>query len=72
MLASQHDFSSPPTGAFGCTISGAGPTAVAIVDSLEMGHRVAEAMGKAFKTYGKLDINSSKIVQLDPVGAMFM
>ncbi|MEW5297726.1 MAG: hypothetical protein WDW38_006906 [Sanguina aurantia] len=59
-------------GAFGCTISGAGPTAVAIVDSLETGHRVAEAMGRAFKTHGKLDINSSKIVQLDPVGAMFL
>ncbi len=27
-------------GAWGCTISGAGPTAVAIVDSPEVGHKV--------------------------------
>ena len=30
-------------GAYGCTISGAGPTAVAIVDSAEKGQKVGEA-----------------------------
>lgn len=34
----------PTAGAFGCTISGAGPTAVAIVRDQDQGHRVKEAM----------------------------
>lgn len=41
----------PPAGAFGCTISGAGPTAVAIVRDQDLGHRVKEAIMAAFK-YG--------------------
>ncbi len=56
-------------GAYGATISGAGPTAVAIVDSLSVGERVQEAMCRAFKDAGKLDVNSAKVVRLDPVGA---
>lgn len=59
-------------GAYGCTISGAGPTAVAIVDSPEVGRKVMEAMSRAFKTSGKLDINSAKVVKLDPVGAKYI
>ena len=59
-------------GAYGCTISGAGPTAVAIVDSLETGQRVMEAMSRAFKTGGGLEVNSAKVVKLDRVGAKFL
>jgi len=59
-------------GAYGATISGAGPTAVAIVDNPETGARVMEAMCKAFKSAGNLDVNSAKVVKLDPVGAKFV
>lgn len=59
-------------GAYGCTISGAGPTAVAIVDNPELGAKVAEAMCKAFRESGKLDINTSQVVKLDPIGAKFI
>lgn len=59
-------------GAYGCTISGAGPTSVAIVDSLEAGEKVKEAMCKAFVDSGKLEINSATIVRLDPEGAKFV
>lgn len=58
-------------GAFGCTISGAGPTAVAVVPSPEVGAKVAEAMGAAFKAAG-LDVNSASVVALDPHGAKFV
>ncbi len=58
-------------GAYGCTISGAGPTAVAIVDNPETGRKVMEAMCNAFRTAGKLEVNSAKCVRLDPVGAKF-
>lgn len=61
----------PLAGAYGCTISGAGPTAVAIVDDPEVGRRVAEAIAKAFKQAGNLDVNSAKVVGLDPIGAKF-
>jgi homoserine kinase len=60
-----------PAGAFGCTISGAGPTAVAVVPSPEVGAKVAEAMGAAFKAAG-LDVNSASVVALDPHGAKFV
>ena len=56
-------------GAFGCTISGAGPTAVAVVADQESGERVKEAMVSAFKSSGGLEINSASIVKLDNVGA---
>lgn len=59
------------TGAYGCTISGAGPTAVAVVPDPETGARVAQAMGAAFKAAG-LGVNSSKVVPLDPQGAKFV
>lgn len=56
-------------GAFGCTISGAGPTAVAIVSDPEVGERVKEAMVAAFKAAGQLEVNSAKVVRLDNEGA---
>ena len=56
-------------GAYGCTISGAGPTAVAIVKDPEEGEKVKQAMMEAFRTHGHLEINSSAILKLDNVGA---
>lgn len=59
-------------GAFGCTISGAGPTAVAVVSDAEVGARVADAMANAFRTEGRLEVNSKAVVRLDPEGAKFV
>lgn len=56
-------------GAYGCTISGAGPTAVAVVENEQVGQRVIDAMKEAFKTSGGLDTNSANVVQLDHKGA---
>jgi len=55
-------------GAFGCTISGAGPTAVAVVDDELTGHAVAEHMIQAFLHHGNLKA-SAKVLQLDRLGA---
>jgi homoserine kinase len=57
------------SGAFGCTISGAGPTAVAVVPNEEVGKNVMEAMMDAFKSKGGLETNSANIVKLDQLGA---
>lgn len=59
-------------GAYGCTISGAGPTAVAVVSDPGVGQRVAEAMAAAFRSEGGLEVNSSTVVRLDPEGAKFV
>jgi len=56
-------------GAYGCTISGAGPTAVAVVDCPEKGAMVAEAMSAAFRSAGGLEVNSARVAALDAVGA---
>ena len=56
-------------GAFGCTISGAGPTCVAVVSDHSVGERVADAMVNAFISEGKLEINSARVAQLDQRGA---
>jgi len=56
-------------GALGCTISGAGPTCVAVVRDEASGLRVAEAMCRAFKDSGKLEIGSSRVAALDSLGA---
>lgn len=56
-------------GAYGAAISGAGPTAVAIVPDPETGERVARAMSAAFKSAGGLETNSSQVVRLDNRGA---
>ena len=55
-------------GAYGCTISGAGPTAVAVVKDEAAGKEVMEAMMAAFRA-GGLEVNSAEIVKLDQVGA---
>ena len=55
-------------GAFGCTISGAGPTAVAVTDSEEKGREIGETMVEAFWKEG--DLKSLAVVKrLDRVGA---
>ena len=56
-------------GAYGCTISGAGPTAVAIVSDPEVGGRVKAAMVAAFRAAGGLEVNSAKVVALNTQGA---
>ncbi|GFH24437.1 GHMP_kinases_C domain-containing protein, partial [Haematococcus lacustris] len=58
-------------GAYGATISGAGPTAVAVVDSQETGQKVLQAMCKAFREAGQLEVNSAQVVKLDMEGARF-
>ncbi|KAL6758485.1 GHMP kinase [Haematococcus lacustris] len=59
-------------GAYGATISGAGPTAVAVVDSQETGQKVLQAMCKAFREAGQLEVNSAQVVKLDMEGARFV
>ncbi|BDA43004.1 Homoserine kinase [Coccomyxa sp. Obi] len=56
-------------GAYGCTISGAGPTCVAVTDDPQKGQRIAEAMVQAFVSSGKLAVNSARVVKLDQLGA---
>eukprot|EP00192_Tetraselmis_astigmatica_P013162 CAMPEP_0117665380 /NCGR_PEP_ID=MMETSP0804-20121206/9778_1 /TAXON_ID=1074897 /ORGANISM="Tetraselmis astigmatica, Strain CCMP880" /LENGTH=319 /DNA_ID=CAMNT_0005472787 /DNA_START=281 /DNA_END=1240 /DNA_ORIENTATION=- len=55
-------------GAYGCTISGAGPTICAVVPNPEIGHKVGEAMAEAFRKEGKLDINTIQVVKLCMAG----
>lgn len=56
-------------GAYGCTISGAGPTVVAVVPDPEVGAIVGEAMGKAFTQSGGLAVNTIQVVKLNKDGA---
>ena len=58
-------------GAFGCTISGAGPTAVAITDDEEKGRQIGERMVEAFLDEGKLKA-AAMVKKLDRVGARLM
>ncbi|KAI8026052.1 Homoserine kinase [Camellia lanceoleosa] len=55
-------------GAFGCTISGAGPTLVAVTDDEEMGREIGDRMVEAFMEYGNLKA-SAMVKRLDRVGA---
>ncbi|KAL3636967.1 hypothetical protein CASFOL_019266 [Castilleja foliolosa] len=55
-------------GAYGCTISGAGPTAVAVTDDEERGKEIGERMVEAFMKEGNLKA-TAMINQLDRVGA---
>ncbi|KAL0921801.1 hypothetical protein M5K25_008910 [Dendrobium thyrsiflorum] len=55
-------------GAFGCTISGAGPTVVAIVDDKENGKEVGKMMVEAFLIGGGLKAGAV-VARLDRVGA---
>jgi homoserine kinase len=56
-------------GAYGCTISGAGPTCVAVVPDEATGRAVCAAMSAAFVEAGGLQVNSARVAALDPVGA---
>jgi homoserine kinase len=62
--AAAHD-----AGALGCTISGAGPTIVAVVKERQHGNKVGAAMAQAFQHHGGLEVNSVQVVELDRVGA---
>jgi homoserine kinase len=42
-------------GAFGCSISGAGPSVFAITDDLEKGRQIGQAMASTFAQYGLAD-----------------
>lgn len=55
-------------GAFGCTISGAGPTAVAVIDEEEKGREIGERMVEAFVEGGGLRAKAT-VARLDRVGA---
>ncbi|CAK9162956.1 unnamed protein product [Ilex paraguariensis] len=55
-------------GAFGCTISGAGPTAVAVTDDEEKGKVIGERMVEAFMEGGNLKARAM-VKRLDRVGA---
>ena len=55
-------------GAFGCTISGAGPTAVAVTDDEEKGREIGDRMVDAFMEEGNLKA-SAMVKRLDRVGA---
>ncbi|KAI5665227.1 hypothetical protein M9H77_24550 [Catharanthus roseus] len=55
-------------GAFGCTISGAGPTAVAVTDDEERGREIGERMVEAFMKEGNLKA-IAMVKKLDRVGA---
>ncbi|CAJ2677723.1 unnamed protein product [Trifolium pratense] len=55
-------------GAFGCTISGAGPTAVAITDDEQKGHLIGQQMVQAFQKEGNLNA-AANVKQLDRLGA---
>ncbi|KAB2602536.1 glutamate receptor 3.2-like [Pyrus ussuriensis x Pyrus communis] len=58
-------------GAFGCTISGAGPTAVAVTDDPEKGKVIGEKMVAAFLKEGMLKAAAS-VSRLDRVGARLL
>ena len=55
-------------GAFGCTIGGAGPTAVAVTDNEETGREIGKHMVEAFLREGNLKA-CANVKQLDRVGA---
>ncbi|XP_065858402.1 homoserine kinase [Euphorbia lathyris] len=55
-------------GAFGCTISGAGPTAVAVIDNEEKGKEIGERMVDAFRNEGNLNA-VAMVTRLDRIGA---
>lgn len=55
-------------GATGCTISGAGPTVLALTDCEEKGKYIGERMVEAFLTEGGLKAKAT-VSRLDRVGA---
>ncbi|KAI5432538.1 homoserine kinase [Lathyrus oleraceus] len=58
-------------GAFGCTISGSGPTAVAVTDDEEKGRLIGQQMVRAFQKHGNLKA-SANVNQLDRLGARLL
>ncbi|HFB52415.1 MAG TPA: homoserine kinase, partial [Anaerolineae bacterium] len=54
-------------GAFGCSISGAGPTVFAVCDADETGAQVAQAMQSAFLSAGLK--SAAQVVRPDLTGA---
>lgn len=56
-------------GAFGCTISGAGPTIFAVVEDAVSGKVVSDSMCHAFQSAGGLNIQRAQIVNVDNKGA---
>lgn len=56
-------------GALGCTISGAGPTVVALAPSADAGRRIAAAMAAAFRADGGLEVAYAAVSQLCAGGA---
>ena len=57
------------SGAFGCTISGAGPTVLAIVEDEDSGDKVLKSMCNAFEESGHLRIQKAQTVHVDVEGA---
>jgi homoserine kinase len=55
-------------GALGCTISGSGPTAVAVTDSLPKGLLIADAMVSSFSLHGNLAA-TAHVQRLNRIGA---
>jgi homoserine kinase len=56
-------------GASGCTISGAGPTIVAVSKDKQTAIKAAEAMVEAFRTKGNLEVNRAAVVRLCEEGS---
>lgn len=56
-------------GASGCTISGAGPTIVAVCSDKNTGIKITEAMVEAFRTSGNLEVNKAAVVRLSLDGS---
>lgn len=58
-------------GAYGCTISGSGPTAVAVTDDEDKGRFIGQQMVRAFQKHGNLKA-SAHVKQLDRRGARLL
>lgn len=54
-------------GAYGCTLSGSGPTLVAITPTKELGMGICQAMVRAFEAEG-VAVISANVVALCPTG----
>lgn len=57
-------------GAYGCTISGAGPTCVAVASSQAVGEKAAAAMAAAFQAHGGLQVNINPWCTAQPAWLM--
>ena len=57
-------------GAYGCTISGAGPTCVAVAGSQAIGEKAASAMAAAFQADGGLQVKINSWCTAQPACLM--